>query len=198
MHTHTHTQTHIHAYTNQITRLNSTVHIVGGSGKSDVGGSAVETSSYGTTRHSRYSSSRTEEQISSNGNLNAVTSSTSATSYFAITGEDGVGKPIIKKTCKGVTIERKCTSNTILKSSTETNTLRIQNFVASSFLHDRYCRYCTKREMAHFCIYVYIYICFLSILSYCFGLIFNACNFVHVLSLNELKIFISKLNVRLW
>lgn len=82
------------------------------SGKYDVGGSgSAYESSYGATRHSRYSSSRTEERIASNGNLDAaaaaVTSTKSATSYFAITGEDGVGKPIIKKTFKGVTIERK-------------------------------------------------------------------------------------------
>lgn len=78
---------------------------VSGGGKYDVGGTYE--SSYGTTRQSRYSSSRTEERIASNGNLDAVTSSKSATSYFAITGEDGVGKPVIRKTCKGVTIERK-------------------------------------------------------------------------------------------
>lgn len=77
-----------------------------GGSKNDVGGSAYE-SSYGTTRQSRFSTSRTEERVSSNGNINAVTSSTNTTSYFAITGEEGVGKPVIKKTCKGVTIERK-------------------------------------------------------------------------------------------
>lgn len=84
-----------------------TLSTVSGGSKADVGGSAYE-SSYGTTRHSRYSTSQTEERVASNGNLNAVSSTTSATSYFAITGEDGVGKPVIKKTCKGVNIERKC------------------------------------------------------------------------------------------
>lgn len=101
-----HTHKHINIFTLN-TCLITLNHTVSGSNKYDVGGAAYEASSYGATRHSRYSSSRTEERISSNGNLNAVTSSTSATSYFAITGEEGVGKPVIKKTCKGVTIERK-------------------------------------------------------------------------------------------
>lgn len=82
---------------------------MGGSKYDSAGGSAYEANSYGSTRQSqRYSSSRTEERISSNGNINAVTSSTSATSFFAIADQEGLGKPTIKKTCKGVTIERKC------------------------------------------------------------------------------------------
>lgn len=75
---------------------------VSGGSKTDVGGSAYE-SSYGTTRRSRYSSS-TEERVAANGTANSVTS---ATGYFSIVGDEGVGKPVIKKQCKGVNIERK-------------------------------------------------------------------------------------------
>lgn len=91
-------QKHTHTHENTCD-----AHAVSGGSKTDVGGSAYE-SSYGTTRRSRYSSS-TEERVAANGTVNAVTS---ATGYFSIVGEEGVGKPVIKKQCKGVNIERKC------------------------------------------------------------------------------------------
>lgn len=78
-------------------------------------GSTYESS---TTRQNRYTSSSTrgEEQITSSESRSAAaaidagtTSSLTSTSasYFSIVGRDGIGKPIIKKTCKGVNIERK-------------------------------------------------------------------------------------------
>lgn len=78
-------------------------------------GSTYESS---TTRQNRYTSSSTrgEEQVTSSSTRSAAaaigggtTSSLTSTSasYFSIVGRDGIGKPVIKKTCKGVDIERK-------------------------------------------------------------------------------------------
>lgn len=94
MHTHMHKQTFVGK-------------TVSGGSKADVGGSAYE-SSYGTTRRSRYSSS-TEERVAANGTT--VNSVSSTTGCFSIVGEEGVGKPVIKKQCKGVNIERKFMEN---------------------------------------------------------------------------------------
>lgn len=74
---------------------------------------AYESSVTGVTgRQSRYSSSRAEERITaaSNGaaDLNQSINSRSYSAYSSITGgATAVGKPVIKRTCKGVTIERK-------------------------------------------------------------------------------------------
>ncbi|KAJ6641273.1 Obscurin, partial [Pseudolycoriella hygida] len=57
-------------------------------------------SSYGSSRKSRYSSSRNEEQLTSS---NAA--SESANAFTISTGVVGFGKPIFKKTAKGINIE---------------------------------------------------------------------------------------------
>lgn len=73
---------------------------------SKYGGSAAtyETSS----RQSRYSSSRAEERVTSTTNGGVNQSAISSISSYSITGGvAATGKPVLRKTCKGVTIERK-------------------------------------------------------------------------------------------
>lgn len=67
-----------------------------------------ESSSYGSSRKSRYSSSKNEEKLtSSNASTNAVSEHVSASAFTITSGVIGYGKPIFKKTAKGINIERK-------------------------------------------------------------------------------------------
>ncbi len=59
-------------------------------------------SSYGASRKSRYSSSRNEEKLTS-----ANGASESASAFTISTGVIAFGKPVFKKTAKGINIERK-------------------------------------------------------------------------------------------
>lgn len=62
-----------------------------------------------TRGEDRYSSSRAEERITSatsNGGVSSIKTS-SVSSYSITDGVKATGKPVLRRTCKGVTIERK-------------------------------------------------------------------------------------------
>lgn len=69
--------------------------------------SESESSSYGASRQSRYSSSATSEQKTIVDGTTVAASSNSSADAFTISGAISFAKPSFKKTAKGVTIERK-------------------------------------------------------------------------------------------
>lgn len=99
--------TNAHHHSNQIYNLfgkNSSV-----SGSDNYDGGSYETGSYGTSRQSRYSSSTTEQKITSDDGVTSskTTGNGASSDAFTITGAISFGKPVFKKTAKGITIERK-------------------------------------------------------------------------------------------
>lgn len=79
------------------------------SGSDNYDGGSYETGSYGTSRQSRYSSSTTEQKVTSDDGVTSskTTGNGASSDAFTITGAISFGKPVFKKTAKGVTIERK-------------------------------------------------------------------------------------------